>query len=224
MDTPNSIPELKKTSFSCPHCGAFAHMAWWFAATQGLGPSANWFWMSRCSACKKDSVWDTVSHAVAGTKEHSQTGTLVYPRMAQAPGAHPDMPEDIKADFEEARQIAGISPRGAAALLRLCIQKICIKLGHPGKNINHDIAAMVAAGLPPRVQEALDVVRVVGNNAVHPGEMTPEDTHELAQTLFELVNLIVDVLIAQPARVSAVYARLPQKNLQAIAKRDGATS
>ena len=88
----------------------------------------------------------------------------------------------------ESRTILDLSPRGAAALLRLCIQKLCKQLGQPGKNINDDIAALVKAGLDPKIQKALDIVRVIGNECVHPGTMDLRDDREIAAKLFVLVN------------------------------------
>jgi len=115
------------------------------------------------------------------------------------------------------------SPRGAAALLRLCIQKLCKNLGEPGSNINTDIASLVKKGLPEKVQKSLDIVRVVGNNAVHPGQIDLNDDPTAATRLFGLVNLIADVMITQPKHVDDIFNEIvPQALKDQIAKRDGA--
>jgi len=93
-------------------------------------------------------------------------------------------------------------------------------VGQSGKNINDDIKALVAQGLPVRVQQALDVCRVVGNNAVHPGEMDLNDTSEVAQTLFRLANIIVEEMITKPKEIETIYNALPEGARSAIAKRD----
>jgi len=73
-----------------------------------------------------------------------------------------------------------------------------------------------------RIQQALDAVRVIGNNAVHPGEIDLRDDAETATRLFELLNLIVDVTITQPRKVAEMYDKLPESSRQAIEKRDKA--
>ncbi|MBE2991027.1 DUF4145 domain-containing protein [Sphingomonas sp. CFBP 13603] len=132
-----------------------------------------------------------------------------------------DMPADVRIDFIEAAQIVQHSPRGAAALLRLAIQRLCVTLGGSGDNINKDIGDLVKKGLDVRVQRALDVVRVVGNNAVHPGELDVRDDRSTAAQLFSLINLIVEIMISQPAHVARMYEALPAGALAAIERRDG---
>ncbi len=145
---------------------------------------------------------------------------LIFPVKGEAPPANPDLPVDILRDYHEASSILNLSPRGAAALIRLCIQKLCKHLDQPGENINADIAALVKAGLDSRIQKALDAVRVIGNNAVHPGSIDLRDDRATAESLFKLVNIIADKMISEPKHVDEVYASLPPNALSAIEKRD----
>lgn len=147
---------------------------------------------------------------------------LIYPKRGEAPPPNIDLPEEILADYREASTILDLSPRGAAALVRLCIQKLCKHLGQPGNNINADIKALVAAGLDSRIQKALDAVRVIGNNAVHPGSMDLSDDRATAESLFRLLNLIAEKMISEPKHVDEVYALLPPGALAAIEARDKA--
>jgi hypothetical protein len=129
------------------------------------------------------------------------------------------MPDSILADYHEAASILSNSPRGAAALLRLCIQKLLDGIG-AGANLNDAIAHLSAKGLDPHIIEAMDVLRVVGNNAVHPLEMDLHDDAETATSLFGLLNLVVDELIGKPNRTAAMLARLPEGARRAIEQRN----
>lgn len=231
-------PELELTAFNCPYCRAYAHQDWFaggarhFARNIPMGAFFNdtalaqrnppelfntgyslscyalgSVMFSKCASCYKVAVW--VHEAIA------------YPQTGGASAANPDMPDDIRRDYDEASTILDQSPRGAAALIRLAIQKLCKELGQPGKNINEDIGALVKGGLDPRVQQALDAVRVIGNSAVHPGQIDLRDDRATAETLFKLLNLIVDKTISEPKHVSEVYASLPEGAVKAIEKRDG---
>ena len=133
---------------------------------------------------------------------------------------HPDLPDDAKNDYLEARSVASDSPRAAAALLRLGVQKLLPKLGGKGKNIDDDIAALVGKGLSPHIRDALDICRVVGNNAVHPGELNVDDDPALVSQLFDLINFIVAQTIERDKAMASMMAKLPQGAKDAIARRD----
>lgn len=165
-------------------------------------------WFSRCYSCDAVAIW---------LRER-----IIYPQSGQTVRPSPDMPVDIRRDFDEAAKILDHSPRGAAALLRLAIQKLCKELGKPGRNINDDIGALVKDGLDRRVQQALDAVRVIGNSAVHPGQIDIRDDREIAEALFKLLNLIVEKTISEPKHVQELYDSLPAGALEAIKKRDEA--
>jgi hypothetical protein len=145
---------------------------------------------------------------------------MVYPDTSVAPYPNPDLPPEVKSDYDEARAILSRSPRGAAALLRLAVQKFCKHLGEKGDNINQDIGELVKKGLPVGVQQALDAVRVIGNNAVHPGQIDITDDPETAARLFELINVVCDYMVTQPKRVKEIYDKIPAAQKEAINKRD----
>ena len=92
-------------------------------------------------------------------------------------------------------------------------------LGGSGKNLNDDIARLVKDGLLVDIQRALDVVRVTGNNAVHPGHIDTDDV-DVCEALFSLVNVIVENRISSPKKIKSLYDSLPTKSKAQIAKRD----
>lgn len=130
-----------------------------------------------------------------------------------------EMSDAVKKLYLEAASIYTKSPRGAAALLRLSIQILCKELGEAGENINKDIANLVKKGLPEIVQKSLDSLRVIGNDAVHPGQIDTDD-HKTVEQLFTLTNVIIEYMIALPKKVSGIYNNLPSKKIDAINDRD----
>ena len=164
--------------------------------------------LSQCFSCGEIAVWI-----------HDRP---LFPPASAAPAANGDLPKEVRADYDEAGRIVDLSPRGAAALLRLAIQKLCVSLGEKGKSIDDDIANLVKRGLAPLVQKALDSVRVIGNEAVHPGTLNLKDDRDTATKLFGVVNIIAEQMISNPKHVEELYGRLPEAKRQAIEKRDAA--
>ena len=253
-------PDVKKTAFECPHCGAYTSQRWYRIFADGYTDNGtptipdddfvrrikedknvveelrvsllawqakmasgqpyfellgkwesvklqiNNLFASECFVCKKLSLWVYES--------------VNFPPLRAGVSPHEDMPEDIRSDYNEARDIVTRSARGAAALLRLCVQKLCDELGENGKKIDDAIASLVAKGLDVVVQQALDTVRVIGNESVHPGQIDMRDNLNTATHLFGLVNMIVDRMISQPKKVKALYDQLPEEKRRAIDARN----
>jgi len=238
-------PHLCGVSFNCPHCGAFAHQTWCnvfaneiqdrvgygdsvrsetsadnYVEPQGGGIFVSPYRMiaefqleglasSTCTSCGRVALWIA--------------GRMAFPRKNLAPEPNPDLPDEIRAEYDEAASILDLSPRGAAALIRLAIQKLCKHLGQPGKDINRDIAALVKGGISRQVQMALDAIRVIGNESVHPGEIDLNESRETALMLFKLLNLIVEKTISEQKMVQDLYESLPESKRQGIEKRDAAS-
>ena len=105
----------------------------------------------------------------------------------------------------------------------LALQKLCGILGGKGKDINSDIKELVNKGLSTHIQQALDIVRVIGNNAVHPGQIDIQDNPEIAKELFNLMNEIVEDQLSKIhklAQIDKIYKSLPPSTLKGIDDRD----
>ena len=166
------------------------------------------FSVATCSLCNEFTLW---------VEED-----LIYPRKTSLPPVNIDMHDDIRQLYQEAATIFVDSPRGATALLRLALQKLLVQIGKSGKKINDDIKELVSEGLSPKIQQALDLLRVVGNNAVHPGQIDLNDNKEIALKLFQILNFIADELITKPKELEKLYGDIvPEDTKEHIKQRDG---
>ena len=249
-DDTNRVPSVTKTAFNCPYCGVYAKQSW-FNLYAIVPPDAGWTPYGRKSNSSKVSellekgdilvgklvLGSSFQGAFSGWPLHNvyasscshcrEVAVWVNKKMAHPPEAlsiqpNQDLPDDIKSLFEEARQVAPTSPRSAAALLRLCVDKLCSSLGETGRSLNDSIANLVKRGLPPDVQKMLDYVRVIGNDAVHPGKLDAGDKQEHVHILFKLVNLIAEKMISEQKQVERLYNSLPEDARSRIERRDNA--
>ncbi|MBO4398426.1 MAG: DUF4145 domain-containing protein [Bacteroidaceae bacterium] len=208
-------PNKSKHAFTCPHCGVLSQMNYVnvnFSGSRavsmgaGLVQGDNHIVIASCENCKKKIIWTNDNYA--------------YPDIV-AEEPNPDMPESVKQLYNEASLIYNKSPRAACALLRLAIDRLCNELGEKDKDINKNIGTLVKKGLPPSVQQALDIVRVVGNKAVHPGQIAFDvDDRETAIALMKLVNMITERMISEPKEINSMFEQLPDSIKTSIEKRD----
>lgn len=166
---------------------------------------------SKCRSCEKTSIW---------YKGH-YFEELLFPKTNSINLIpNQDLSEAAKKDFNEAISVLDISPRSSAALARLTLEKMLKDLNIKGNDINLKIQTLVDNGLSPTIQQSLDIVRVVGNNAVHPGKMDITDDTDTATTILKLINVIAETLITIPKQVESVYQTLPEGSRNAIEKRN----
>lgn len=217
-------PVYTKGQFHCPHCSVFAKQFWanivaissrtenWnsdISSLSGFTEKLAHAWtISKCEHCGEKIIW--------------LNGEIIYPKKMVVELPNDDLSDEIKKDYMEAATIFNDSLRSSAALLRLALQKLCKQLGEKGNNINDDIKNLVKKGLNPQIQKSLDILRITGNNAVHPGEINVEEKSDLVLKLFELINFIAEKMITEPREIESLYeVEVPKGAKEKIKKRDG---
>lgn len=151
---------------------------------------------------------------------------ILYPLENNGVPMNQYMPKEMINDYEEAEAVSGISPRSAAALLRLLLEKLCRKyLSEIGKikgseKLNQMIGILVKEGISDSIQKACDILRITGNETVHAGIIDIRDNLESVKFLFELVNMIADELHLRCKKIPETYEKLPQEKLDGIQNRD----
>lgn len=214
-------PVYAEGQFHCPHCNVFAKQYWAHIEARHIyGDSfigvnnivafrenLNKYWtISKCEHCRKKIIW--------------LDGNIIYPKKILVSLPNEDLNKEIQDDYLEAANIFSDSPRASAALLRLALQKLCKQLGEKGENINEDIKNLVKKGLNSQIQKSLDILRITGNNAVHPGKINIEEDSEKVLKFFELLNFIAEKMITEQKEINSFYDDLPEDFKEAIEKRD----
>ena len=243
----NSIPpEYQQDAFNCPHCKVLAKQTWtddkiflkdlfefqnqffltyrekihefaqntlknFFNSIKNdfLDFSRREFSTAKCQNCSKISIW---------VEEK-----MIYPVVSTAPSSHPDMPNNVKIIYGEARSISHLSPRAAAALLRLSLEELTTYLGETKGALNARIASLKKKGLPESVIKSLDTVRITANEGgAHAGkiDLTDKDNTKILNKLFFLVNFIVEKTIAEPNEINKSFEELPKDKKEGIVNRD----
>ncbi len=153
-------PAHRLEAFHCALCGVLSTHDWnQLYGGGGYIPG----WMVTCTNCAGTTYWFR-------SRDSGGDMRMADPLVGGGPRPHIDMPAGVRRDYEEARTIVMQSPRGAGALLRLAAQKLVNDLVPGNADLNAKTATLVAQGLPEIVAQALDVLRVAGNNAVHPAK------------------------------------------------------
>jgi hypothetical protein len=206
MKIPYIIPSTELEAFNCPNCDAYAKQVWFQSHIYDSGFHTAPVYLCYCTHCNNYSYW--------------LNGVMIYPIKSNVPLPNSDLPEKVADYYIEASKIVNLSPRAAAALLRLGIEELLVLTLGSGKSINHDIKQLVKDGLSLKIQKALDILRVVGNHAVHAGQINFKDDPQITHNLFGIINLIAYEMITQPKEIDALYETLPENDKENISKRD----
>lgn len=206
-------PKYHKEAFTCVNCNAYSKQEWNDRVVSSDGTIYNTnqksnFSVCRCQHCGYLSFW--------------YLEKLAWPLNSSVESPLEEMPDDIKDLYNEARSIIELSPKGACAIIRLALQKLCNRLAGQDekKKIDGAIKKLVENGLPTSLQKAMDSIRIVGDEAVHPGVINIDDNKELAIAMFRMMNIIVEKMILEPKEIDELYQLMPENKIEGIKNRD----
>ena len=127
--------------------------------------------ISSCHSCNGFSLW--------------VGGLLVFPTRIDK------TPELVEEDLEEAAAILNKFPRGATALMRVCIQKLVPLLEDNGNALNQRVSSLVRKGLEMEAQQAMDVLQVLRSD---PAQLTHLESQADKETALRFIDSLKEVL------------------------------
>src|SRR6516164_4962011 len=127
---------------------------------------------SNCHSCNGFALW--------------VGGLLVFPTRVDK------TPELAEEDVEEAAAILNKFPRGATALMRVCIQKLVPLLEDNGKALNQRVSSLVRKGLEMEAQQSIEVLQVLRSNPLRLSQLESEADKETALRFIDSLQAVLE--------------------------------
>lgn len=214
----------------CPHCNVYYHQK---ITRLGICNDSSYKWVIGYEVCPSCSTAIIAIEGYPSFERHIIEGefveqlesnaritVLANPKFPIRTTLPPEVPGDVKSDYEEASSVLTISPKASAALSRRCLQHILRDYanvsGSGGSLVNEINKAKDPAILPPRIYQKLDNIRNIGNFAAHPkkdtntGEILEVEPGE-AEYCLDVLDLLIEHYFIDPVRHAEMDARVQAK-------------
>ena len=154
---------------------------------------------SRCYNCNGFAVWvrdqlvfpgrivETSYTVIQGVRASGDQVQEVAVNDAEEPAAEVEELEG----FEEAAAILHNSPRGATALMRICVQKMLPLLNREDTHLDENISNLVRKGLEVEIQQSMDALQIRRQTPFSPAHFDRKKDEETATKLLEFLQGIM---------------------------------
>ena len=148
--------------------------------------------VSRCYNCKGFTVWmrDRLVFPVRGD-EPPDVVEVDFEEVAEDVQETAE-DEEVSEDFEEAAAILNKFPRGATALMRVCIQKLVPLLKQDGNYLNDYISSLVRKALEVEIQQSMEVLQVLRKDPGQPSKLETQEDKEMALRFVDSLKAILE--------------------------------
>lgn len=150
---------------------------------------------------------------------------VIYPDVPFGlPKPNEDMPDSVIEIYNEAASIANKSPRAAAALLRLALERLLEALGQTDGSLYTRIGNLYET-TPQDIIDIMDIIRITGNNGIHDGDIgviniDDKNDKENVLVLFKFINLLTDEFITRPQQLTDITSNFSQGEQHSIERRN----
>lgn len=150
-------------------------------------------------------------------KDVITSDVVIYPGQSDS-DLPPEIPEQHRAEYLEAKEVLKMSPKSSAAIGRRLLQGLLeSELGLKNNNLSKQIDSFLdLEHVPSHLSKSIDAIRSVGNFAAHPnkekntGNIVAVEPGE-AEWILEVLLSLFDFLFVQPKRIERRRAQLNEK-------------
>jgi hypothetical protein len=128
--------------------------------------------VSNCHSCNGFSLW--------------VSGLLMFPTKIDK------KPEFVEEDIDEAAAVLKKFPRGATALMRVCIQKLVPLLEDSGKDQSQRIDSLVRKGLEMEIEQSTEVLRVLRGDSAQLNPLESQADRETALRFLDSLKAVLE--------------------------------
>lgn len=161
---------------------------------------------ARCSYCESVSI-HLMSRNVTNVNEITEENMVqIFPYDLNIP--YPEkyelMPDNIKKEYEMAREVGSINVLYGAAGMRKTLEALCIYINEEnnhninnGTSLHNRILKLHENGLDEPTMKTLLEFKKIGNYYSHPNDIDFDETNETMKKLFTCFNYIYDFFIVK---------------------------
>lgn len=168
------------------------------------------WWLLSCPVCKKVSLIQKYSNECEynpNTKKYFQEIDFLYPECNVN---YLGVPKEIKSAFEAALKVKNIDISICLLSLRRVLEAICKDQGAEGRNLDTMIKNMLDKGLLPNIMDdACWIIRQLGNDAAHAGEIRVYQS-DVNQTI-EFLKTIIHYLYTLPKQMEKLKEKIEMR-------------
>ena len=213
MDPTKNVAGQPSLKGFCDHCGNTTFQTITATEVSSASGKPATYTLTRCSICdglalrEHPGDWNAPLRSGEKPPKGDIPFTQLWPPTASFSS---EVPDRIRAIYEEARLVRKQSPSSFVVQLRRAYEALARDRGAEGRTLNAQVQSLIDQGqLPPVFAEMIHISRMIGNLGAHDAEkdVSPMD----AEVSDQFLKAILEYLYVAPALLSRVKSAVPPR-------------